>query len=424
MRRTTRLGLIAASLVSVFVLLAAGDESDRLGRIVRDPTLRNAVDLVSDGRQIFRFDTFGDEAFWGGTLRLHEGIATVSPRTALGVGLKVDVEALPRAIRRGIQSGAIDLDAPATTQALLRLGAVVGVTGFFDDGRLSSVGIQCSLCHSTVDDSFAPGIGRRLDGWANRDLDVGAIINLSPDLRPLADLVGQDEPAVRLALSGWGPGKFDATLLLDGQSRPVLIPPAFGLAGINLHTWTGWGGISHWNALVANVEMGGQGTFLDARLNDPAQFPVAAANGLGAIRHDPDLVTAKLPALQLYQLALPVPAGPAGSFDPQAARRGAELFAAKAQCASCHVPPLFTEPGFNLHAPEEIGIDSLQADRSPAHGYRTAPLQGLWTHTKGGFYHDGRFATLEAIVAHYDTTFTLGLSDAEKRDLVAYLKSL
>ncbi len=399
---------------------------------VSDPTVRNAVDLVTQGREVFRHDTFGDEVFWGDTLRLHEGVATVSPRTALAVGLKVDVAALPRNVQQALQRGTIDLDAPATTLALLQLDAVVGVTGFFDEaGQLDSIGIQCALCHSTVDDSFAPGIGQRLDGWANRDLNVGAIINLSPDLSPLADRLGLPEEDVREVLADWGPGKFDASLTLDrkarrddGQTGAVLIPPAFGLAGINLHTWTGWGGISHWNALVANVEMGGQGTFLDSRLDDPVQFPVAAANGLGHIRHDPDLVTSKLPALQLYQLALLVPAGPAGTFDAAAAERGADLFRGKAECASCHVPPIFTDPGYNVHTPEEMGIDSFQADRSPTHGYRTPPLKGLWTHMKGGFYHDGRFATLEAVVAHYDTTFDLDLTDEEARDLVAYLKSL
>lgn len=403
-----------------------------LPRIGRDATLRNAVELVRTGRFVFRHDTFGSEAFWGDTLRLHEGVATVSPATALAVGLKVDVEALPLSVRRGILAGTVDLDDPATTQALLKLDAVVGVTGRFDDaGKLDGIGIQCSLCHSTVDDSFAPGIGRRLDGWANRDLDVGAIVNLSPDLQPLADRLQVTEETVREVLLSWGPGKFDASLQLDGKafaddgrSGAVLIPPAFGLAGINLHTWTGWGGISHWNALVATLEMGGRGTFLDARLADAARFPVAAHNGFDEIRHDPDLVTSKLPALQLYQLSLAAPSPPKGSFDAQAAERGAALFRGKADCARCHVPPLFTEPGWNLHAPEEIGIDAFQAERSPDGGYRTAPLRGLWTHTTGGFYHDGRFPTLDAVVGHYDTTFALGLTEEDRRDLVQYLLSL
>ena len=281
--------------------------------------------------------------------------------------------------------------------------------GFFDDTgqRLRSVGITCALCHSDVDDSLAPGIGRRLDGWAARDLDVGAIIALSPNVQPLVDLLGLVHPGidaddVRGVLRGWGPGKFDASLLLDGKaSRPdrkpsaTLIPPAFGLAGINLHTWTGWGSVPHWNGLVANLEMQGQGTFYDPRLNDAAKFPIAALTGAGDRRHDPDLVTAKLAPLHLYQLNLPAPPPPQRSFDVSAARRGKTLFSGKADCARCHVPPLYTEPGWNLHTPGEIGIDSFQADRSPDGRYRTAPLKGLWSHARGGFYHDGRFATLE-----------------------------
>ena len=418
--------------IGVVGALMSGGGGDLPTGLIRDGAVRNAVELVDRGRAIFREDTFGDQAFWGDTLRLHEGIATVSPRAALAAGLKVDVSALPRSVRRGIENGSLNLDAPATTLALLRLDAVVGVTGFFDSaGGLESVGIQCALCHSIVDDSFAPGIGRRLDGWANRDLNVGAIINLSPDLSPIANLLGLPEQDVRDVLLDWGPGKFDASLLLDGRARrddgetgAVLIPPAFGLAGVNLHTWTGWGGVSHWNALVANVEMGGQGTFIDARLNDASQFPVAAANGFGAIRRTPDLVTAKLPALHLYQLSIPVPKPPPGSFDPVSAEEGAGVFRTKAECASCHVPPLFTEPGYNLHTAAEMKIDDFQSSRSPALGYRTAPLKALWTHQKGGFYHDGRFATLRAVVDHYDTEFELGLTPDEKHDLVEYLKSL
>ena len=397
--------------------------------------------MIAEGREIFRFDTFGDEAFWGDTLRLHDAIqgATfggvgpgVSPATALAVGLKVDVEALPKHVRRALKRGALDLKDPATTLALLQLNAVVGVTGSFaTDGSLDGIGIQCAFCHSTVDDSFAPGIGHRLDGWANRDLNVGAIIALAPVLSPFTDLLGVDEPTVRAVLNSWGPGKFDASLLLDGKAfRPdggsaaVLIPPAFGLAGVNLHTWTGWGSVAHWNALVANLEMGGQGTFFDPRLDEPGQFPIAAVNGFGHVRADPDLVTAKLPALHVYQLAIAAPKPHPRSFDRSAADRGEGLFNGPARCAECHVPPLFTEPGWNLHTPEEIGIDSFQADRAPDRGYRTAPLKGLWTHTKGGFYHDGRFATLGEVIEHYDGHFALGLSERDKADLVEYLMSL
>ena len=398
-------------------------------------------DLIAEGKQIFRYDTFGDEDFWGDQLRLHEAIQGeqfggvgpgVSPATALAVGLKVDVQALPKPLQNELRKGRVDLKDPAVTLALLKLNAVVGVTGFFNsDGSLSSIGIQCALCHSTVDDSFAPGIGNRLDGWANRDLNVGAIVALSPDLSPFANLLEVDEATVRAVLNSWGPGKFDAQLVLDGKAfRPdgksaaTLIPPAFGLAGVNLHTSTGWGSVPYWNTFVANIEMHGKGTFYDPRLNNADQFPIAAANGFGDIQNTPDLITSKLPALHAYQLSLLAPLPPAGSFDPAAAARGQTLFEGKADCASCHVPPLFTEPGWNLHTPEEIGIDSFQADRSPDLRYRTTPLKGLWTHTKGGFYHDGRFATLLDVVNHYDAYFELGLTESEKADLVEYLKSL
>ena len=411
------------------------------------------LDLISDGKQIFRFDTFGDEDFWGGQLRLHEAIEGeqfggvglgVSPHTALAVGLKVDVEALPKSLQNQLRKGQVNLNDPAVTLALLKLNAVVGVTGFFNaDGSLSSVGIQCALCHSTVDDSFAPGIGNRLDGWANRDLNVGAIVALAPDLSPFEDLLGVSQDTVRTVLNSWGPGKFDAELVLDGKafntqqmtdgvftppevqvSGATLIPPTFGLAGVNLHTWTGWGSVPYWNAFVAIIEMHGKGNFYDPRLNDAAQFPIAAREGFGNIRNPTDLVTSKLPALHAYQISLLAPRPPAGSFDADAAMSGQALFNGKAECATCHIPPLFTEPGWNLHTPAEIGIDSFQADRSPDLRYRTAPLKGLWTHTKGGFYHDGRFATLLDVVNHYNTHFSLGLTEAEKSDLVEYLKSL
>ena len=286
---------------------------------------------------------------------------------------------------------------------------------------------------SLVDDSFATGVGTRLDGWANRDLNVGAIVALSPNLQPFIDLLGVDDATVRTVLNSWGPGKFDAELVLDGKAfRPdgksaaTLIPPAFGLAGVNLHTWTGWGSVTHWNAFVANLEMHGKGNFYDPRLDNADQFPIAAANGFGHIQtpEDEDRITPKLPALHAYQLSLLAPMAPEGSFDPAAAARGDALFEGKAMCASCHIPPLYTEPGWNLHTPEEIGVDSFQADRSPDLMYRTSPLKGLWTHTTGGFYHDGRFATLLDVVNHYDTHFGLGLTDTEKSDLVEYLKSL
>lgn len=401
----------------------------------------HAETMIQEGRQIFRFDTFGNEAFWGDALQLHKAIAGekqggvgggVSPKTALAVGLKVDLDALPADLQAKLRAGEVDLDDPATTIALLQLGSVVGVQGIFDaEGRLSSMGLTCAFCHSTVDDALTAGIGRRLDGWANRDLNVGAIIALAPNLGPFTDLLGVDVGTVKKVLLSWGPGRFDAVLDKDGKAfRPdggqagTLIPPAFGLAGVNLNTWTGFGSVPYWNAYVGATEMHGKGTFFDARLNDEAQYPVAAKSGSGNTRTTPDLITAKLAPLHIYQLAIPAPPPPAGSFETAAARRGEKLFLGKAQCATCHVPPLFTEPGNNLHAPSEVGVDAFQADRSPTHMYRTAPLKGLWTHQKGGFYHDGRFATLPEVVGHYDSLLKLGLDDRERKDLVEYLKSL
>lgn len=410
-----------------------------------------AADLVAQGKQIFRYDTFGDEDFWGGQLKLHQAIEGtkfggvgpgVSPLTALAVGLKVDVQALPDSLQNKIKKGQVDLNDPAVTLALLKLNAVVGVTGFFNpDGSLSSIGIQCALCHSTVDDSFTTGIGKRLDGWPNRDLNVGAIVALSPDLTPFQTLLGASRETVVAVLNSWGPGKFDAELILDGKAfnpqqitdgvvtgtnvpAATLLPAAFGLVGVNLHTYTGWGSVPYWNAFVANLEMHGKGNFYDPRLNNASLFPIAAANGFADVRNTPDLISPKLPALHAYQLSLLAPQPPAGSFDSAAAARGEVLFNGDAKCAECHVPPTFTEPGWNMHTPADIGIDSFQADRSPDQRYRTTPLQGLWTHTKGGFYHDGRFATLLDVINHYDTRFSLGLTDANKSDLVEYLMSL
>jgi len=402
---------------------------------------KHARRMIEEGRQIFRFDTFGSEAFFGDALQLHRAIAGeknggvgggVSPKTALAVGLKVDSDALPNKLKRDILAGRVDLDDPATTLALLKLNAVVGVNGLFDNaGKIRSMGIQCAFCHSNVDNSFTPGIGKRLDGWANRDLNVGLIVSLAPNLTPFTDLLGVDVATVKAVLNSWGPGRFDAVLDKDGKAfRPdggqagTLIPPAFGLAGVNLHTWTGFGSVPYWNAYVAVTEMHGSGTFFDARLNNADQYPVAARTGAGNTRGTPDRVTSKLAALHFYQIAIPAPKPPAGSFNEAAAERGKDIFDNKGRCATCHVPPLFTEPGHNLHTPAEMGVDSFQADRSPTHMYRTAPLAGLWSHQKGGFYHDGRFATLGKVVDHYDSHFGLGLWDSEKNDLIEYLKSL
>jgi len=437
--RRARLLYAILPAIALLALLPAGRKTVAHAQEM-DPSRDNAQILFDQGRRTFRFDTFGDEAFWGDTLKLHQAIAGsrlggvgpgVSPKTALAVGLKVDVDALPEALLAGLRAGNVNLDDPNTTIALLSLNAVVGVTGLFSaDHKLSSMGIQCSLCHSTVDNSFAPGIGHRLDGWANRDLNVGAIIALAPDLSPFSKLLGVDDATVRTVFNSWGPGKFDAELGLDGKAfRPdgksgaVLIPPAFGMSGVNLSTWTGFGQTTYWNALVANLEMHGQGTFYDPRLDDAIQFPLAAKAGLGHKTSSPDLVTPKLAALEFYQLAIPVPKAPEQPFN-FAARRGEDIFNGRAQCANCHVPPLFTEPGFNMHTAQEIGVDTFQSDRSPTHMYRTAPLRGLFTHQKGGFYHDGRFSDLDAVVAHYDALLKTHLSDSEKADLIAYLLTL
>ena len=425
-------------LLSLLAVLAC-KTADASPTAPADELARRRETTLEEGRRIFRFDTFGDENFWGGTLRLHQAIEGaahggvgpgVSPRTALAVGLKVDLDALPREVREALQQGRVNLDDPGVTLTLLELKAVLGVTGFADGkGGLRSLGIQCAFCHSTVDDSLAPGIGHRLDGWPNRDLNVGAIVSLSPDLTPFTKLLGVDEATVRKVLASWGPGKFDAELNLDGKAfRPdgksaaTLIPAAFGLAGVNLHTYTGWGSVPYWNAFVANLEMHGQGTFYDPRLDDATKFPVAARARSGHVRNDPDLITPRLAALHDYQLSLAAPAPPEGSFDSARAARGKTVFGT--HCAQCHVPPLYSEPGWNLHAPTEIGIDDFQASRSPDGRYRTTPLKGLFARAKGGFYHDGRFATLRDVVDHYDQTLRLRLTGTQKGDLVEFLKSL
>lgn len=463
--------VVASALLSVF---HAGGIAEAQNAPANAPRL-NAIDtahqqyaenLINEGRETFRFNTFGDEDFWGGSLRLHQAIAGrnlggvgsgLSPSAALGLGLKVDADALPQSLIDQIRRGQVDLNSPATTLALLRLNAVVGVKGFFSgENTLRSVGITCALCHSTVDNSVAPGIGRRLDGWANRDLNVGAVIALAPNLDPFVDLLRVVDPAitqdtVRAVLNSWGPGKFDAQLILDGKAfRPdggsaaTMLPNAFGLAGFNLHTWTGsWGNVVYWNAFVAVLEMHGKGNFFDPRLDDVAQFPesasrfpIAVARQLGHIRVDPeeDLVTRFLPGLHLYQLSLAPPEPRAGvDFDRNAAERGERLFSGKAGCNVCHVTPVWTEPGWNAHTPEEMRIDSFQAERSPDGVYKTANLDALFVRergihmsaaNRGRFYHDGRFRTLLDVVNSYNTRFGLGLTEPERRDLVEYLKSL
>ena len=434
---------VVITAVAIAIVLIITDRSQaQKEKSFDDQISGNALQMFKQGKQIFRFDTFGDEVFWGDTLKLHRAIAGaklggvgpgVSPKTALSVGLRVDMDALPEALVSQVKEGKVNLDDPATTLALLNLNAVVGVTGRFNDsGTLQSMGVTCALCHSTVDDAFAPGIGHRLDGWPNRDLNVGAIVSLAPDLTAYTKLLGVDEATVKKVLASWGPGKFDAELNLDGKAfRPdgkpaaTLIPAAFGLAGVNQHTWTGgWGNVTYWNAYVANLEMQGQGTFYDDRLMNATQYSVSTKARYGNKRSKTDMVTAKLAALQFYQLAIPAPTPPDGSFNKDAAARGESIFKGNAKCSTCHVPPLFTEPGHNTHKAADIGIDDFQANRSPDKSYRTAPLKGLWAHQKGGFYHDGRFAALNDVVEHYNSFFKLGLTNHDKSDLVEYLKSL
>lgn len=436
--------VVVAAFVSLLLLLQCtrdlrSTDAAPVNEAAKHGVNENSPALLADGKAIFRFDTYGDEDFWSGLLHLDKAIAGasnggygpgVSPKTALSVGLKVDAEALPPAVVAGIQAGTISLDDPATTLALLKLNAVVGVKGNFSPaGNLQSIGITCASCHSTVDNSFATGIGKRLDGWPNRDLNVGAIISLTDNAQPIANLLHVDEPTLRNVLGAWGPGKFAAVLFMDGKAlKPDgsvaanLIPAAFGLKGVNLATYTGWGDISYWNAFVANLEMHGKGTFRDPRLNNPLQYPIAVENGFYNVVNNPDLITSKLPALRAYQHSLAAPKPPAGSFNATAAAKGKNLFLAKAGCVNCHALPLLTDNSLRTGA--EIGIDDFEAMRSPTGKYRTPPLGGLFARSKGGFYHDGRFATYLDVVNHYNSRFALQLTPAEKADLVEYLKSL
>ncbi len=439
--------LFLALLPAAYMLALTGqNRSHRSAKSYDDLAANNADEMLAQGKRTFRYDTFGSEDFWGGQTKLHLAIEGsklggvgpgVSPKQALALGLKVDMDAVSPAIAGLIKQGRVDLSDPANTLLLLKSNAVIGVTGYMSaDGKsLRSVGIQCALCHSTVDDAFMPGIGHRLDGWPNRDLNIGAIVASAPDLSPYTKMLRVDAATVKKVLNSWGPGKFDAELNLDGKAfRPdgksaaTLNPPAFGLAGVNSHTWTGsWGSAPYWNAYVGNLEMHGKGNFYDPRLDDAVKYPVAARTRQGHTRSSEDRITARLPALHFYQMSLPTPKAPYGAFDPGAAERGRSLFNGPAKCASCHVPPIFTEPGWNLHTAEEIGIDDFQLKRSPDNRYTTAPLRALWSMDKihkGGFYHDGRFPGLIDVVEHYNDYLNLRLAPNEKQDLVQYLKSI
>jgi hypothetical protein len=398
---------------------------------------QNADEMLEKGRAVFRFETFGDESFWTDKLQLHKAIADkgaggigdgLSPKAALDAGLKVDIDVLPKFAKEAVASGKLLNDVDFTL-TLLKLNAVVGVVAKFDGNNLKSIGLTCALCHSTVDSNT--GIGKRLDGWPNQDLNVGAIISMAPDLTLFTEALDTDVESLKKVLQSWGPGKFDAELNYDGKAfRPdgksgaTIIPEAFGHVGHNNHTWTGGRGtVTYWNAYVANTQLMGEGIFYDPRLMDEKQYPVGKKLGLGNKRAQEDKVSDKLAALHFYQLCIPAPKAPKGSFDEEAAKRGELVFNGKAQCATCHVPPLFTEPGWNTHTPEEIGIDDFQANRSPERSYVTQGLKGIWIR-KRGFYHDGRFPTLLDVVNHYDGFRKLNLDEKEKMDLVQYLKSL
>jgi cytochrome c553 len=382
----------------IVLLLTAGAHE-------KDDRRHDDDNRVDEGRQIFRFDTFGDEQNWTDRLRMHEVIeAAVDPLTALQLGLKVDVDALPDEVLVAIATGQVDLTDPATTLALIELNAVVGVVGKVEhvDGkaRLASVGITCALCHSTVDNSFAPGIGSRLDGWPNLELNPGAIIAASPAVPPSAKAV----------YNSWGPGKFDPRFNIDGLSTPLVLPPAYGLADVAKETYTAEGPVSYWNKYVAVTQMGGHGSFTDPRL------------GIHIVQ-TPDLVQRKLSPLREYQFSLTKPAPPAGSFDPAAAARGKIVFNGAAQCATCHIPPLYTDINRGvLHDPAETGMDPAYANRTTTKRYRTTPLRGLATHAP--YFHDGSAQTLGDVVDHYDSVRHLNLAAEQKQDLVEFLNSL
>jgi cytochrome c5 len=354
-----------------------------------------AADLVSEGKEIFRFDTFGDEQLWTDKLGLHKVVEqNVDPTTALKVGLKVDAEALPP----GTLEKA-DLKSPATTVALLKLNAVVGLKAQVDaNNRITKLGVTCALCHSNVDNSVMPGIGKRMDGWPNRDLDVGKIIALSPALTAEQKKV----------YTSWGPGKYDPRYNQDGKNTPLVLPPAYGLAKVKNETYTAEGPISYWNAYVAVTQMGGQGNFSDAKLKID-------------VKHSPDMVTAKLPALRAYQHSLMAPKAPAGTFNATEASRGKAVF--DRACASCHVGGSGTDNDAGmLHSPGETGMDGAYAARTKSGKYRTTPLRGLWQHPP--YFHDGSAKTLDDVVDHYNKERALKLTDAEQKDLAQYLLSL
>jgi hypothetical protein len=356
---------------------------------------------IAAGKSTFRFDTFGDEKFWTDTLHMNSVVQTVDPATALSVGLKVDADTLPPAVLAAIQAGQVDLHDPANTVLLLKLGAVVGVKATVDaNNNITRFGVTCALCHSTVDDRIAPGIGSRRDGWPNLQLNPGAIIALSPALTA----------AQKAVYNSWGPGKYDARFNFDGKNNPTVIPPAYGLAGIHGETFTSDGpDPKYWNRYVAVTQMHGQGSFSEPRL------------GINVVQ-SPDIVAPVLDQLQAYELSLQAPPPPAGSFDAAAAARGDALFDGAAKCSSCHVGDLHTDANIRLHATSEIPTDPTYAQRSATKQWRTSPLKGVWQHAP--YFHDGSAATLLDVVERYNVAMNLNLTAQQKADLVEYLKSL
>ena len=365
------------------------------------------------GREIFRYDTMGDEQLWTTFLRMNEVVGMLRPVDALEAGLKVDSQALPPAVIRALKAGAVDLESPAVTLALLRLNAVVGVIARVNAaGTVETVGITCALCHSQVDNSLAQGVGRRLDGWPNRDLNVGGIIAMSPALNDMQ----------RGVFNSWGRGKFDPRLhAFDGKgfrplndtTFPVVIPPAYGLRDVGFETFTADGPISYWNNYVGVTQMGGHGDFSDPRI------PLL-------INQDPpDLVTPKLPALFAYQRQLKAPAPPRGSYNIFAARRGERVFNTVAGCAECHIAPTYTDVMRGsplLHDPIEVGAEPEYASRSVTKKYRTSPLAGIWQHPP--YFHDGSAPDLSAVVARYESARGISLTPRQRVDLIEFLKSL
>jgi hypothetical protein len=395
-------GRARAGLVSGLVLAAVVGSAELPGS---PRALAGDGNTVARGQEIFRYDTFGDEQLWTDRLRMHQVIeSSISPQTALALGLKVDADALPDALKAALRRGEVDLTDPAVTVALIKLDAVVGVVGKVEKvrgrDRLTEVGVTCALCHSTVDDSFAPSIGRRLDGWPNLHLDPGQIIAASPAV----------PDAARAVYRSWGPGFYDPRFNIDGLSTPLVLPPAFGLAGVAKETYTAEGPISYWNAYVAVTQMGGRGSFSDPRLGINVVFK-------------PDLVTPKLPALRDYQFSLATPPAPDEAFDPAAAARGEQVFRGAGRCATCHVPPLYTDVNLGrLHDAAETGMDPAYARRTTTGKYRTTPLRALWQHAP--YFHDGSAATLRAVVEHYNQYLGLNLAEGQKQDLVEFLNSL